>query len=81
MRTYLGTYTTEGGEVQVTEGRMGMMFQARDQNAIRLLRTGEHTFHPAGASNVRITFTVQDAVAKRVEIVEAEWLVSAVRAE
>jgi len=79
MQPYLGTYTGDGGDILVSEARLGMTLQARDQNAVRLTRTGEHTFHPAGAPNVRVTFTVQSGAAKRVEIVEAEWLVSAVR--
>jgi len=79
MQPYFGTYTSDGGDILVAEARLGMTLQARDQNAVRLTRTGEHTFHPAGAPNVRVTFTVQDGAATRVEIVEAEWLVSAVR--
>jgi len=76
---YVGTYTGEVGEIAVSEGRLGLMFQTRDQGSIRLTPTGEHTFHPAGAPNVRIVFTVVDGAATRVEVVEADWVVSAVR--
>jgi hypothetical protein len=79
MQPYLGTFTSDVGDILVTESRFGVMLQGRDKNAVRLLRTGEHTFHPAGAPNVRVVFTVQDGTATRVEIVEAEWFVSAVR--
>ena len=44
-----------------------------------LVRTGDHTFHPVGAPNVRIAFTVKDNQANRIEIVEDKWLVSAAR--
>lgn len=84
MQPYLGTYasdaSSEGGEVVITEARIGMMLQARG-SSVRLTRTGEHTFHPAGARNVRVAFTVQQGAAIRVEIVEADWLVSASRAK
>ena len=81
MQPYLGTYTSDVGDILVTEARTGMMLQGRDKNAVRLTRTGEHTFHPAGAPNVRIAFSVVNGKATRMEIVEADWLVSAVRGQ
>ena len=79
MQPYLGTYAGDGGDVIVAESRFGLTLQGRDQNAVRLTRTGEHTFHPAGAQNVRVAFTMLDGAATRVEITEADWFVSAVR--
>jgi hypothetical protein len=79
MEPYLGTYTSDVGDIIVSRARIGMTLQGRDKNAVRLTRTGEHTFHPAGAPNVRVTFSVQTSTASRLEIAEADWFVSAVR--
>jgi hypothetical protein len=80
MQTYIGAYARDsGGSVIVSQTRFGMAIKAEGGIDRGLTRTGEHTFHPAGAPNVRVSFTVKDGVAGRVEIAEDVWLVSAVR--
>ena len=45
-----------------------------------LMRTGEHQFHPIGAPNVRVAFTVAAGRAARVEVSEGSWYADATRA-
>ena len=80
IKTYIGTYARDaGGSVIVSQTKFGLALKAEGGFDCRLTRTGEHTFHPAGAPNVRIAFTVKDGFANRVEIAEGPWLVSAIR--
>jgi hypothetical protein len=81
MKPYLGTYAREGGagNLIVSENRSRLMIKDEVGSDRTLTRTGEHTFHPAGAPNVRIAFTVRDGRAARVEISEEAWLVVASR--
>ena len=44
-----------------------------------LIRTGEHLFHPIGAPNVRVVFTVSAGAATRVEASEGAWYAAGVR--
>lgn len=81
MKPYLGTFTrddrSQGIIIADSRGRMTIKEEGGSDRI--LTRTGEHTFHPAGAPNVRIAFTVQDGRATRVEIAEEAWFVSATR--
>lgn len=79
---YTGEYTPEGGAgaIVIEAGRSGLSVRPPGGVPRVLTRTGAHTFHPAGAANVRIAFTVAEQRARRLEISEAEWFVSAVRA-
>ncbi len=80
MKSYLGTYLRETGEpVTVSQTRFGLAVKAGTGGDCRLIRTGDHTFHPVGAPNVKVSFTVQDNAATRIEVVEATWLVFATR--
>jgi hypothetical protein len=56
-----------------------MMLRAKGGGDVRLIPTGVNTFYPVGADNVRVTFTIQDGIAQRIEIVETPWVVSATR--
>lgn len=81
MKLYAGAYVREAGagKVIVTPGKSWMTIKAEGGDECRLTSTGDHTFHPAGAPNVRVVFSVQGNAATRVEVVEAEWMVSAMR--
>ena len=62
MKAYLGTYTRDsGGSIIVSQTKFGLALKAESGFDCRLTRIGEHTFHPAGAPNVRITFTAKTA--------------------
>lgn len=78
---FLGTYVRDDGrgEIVVSQARMGMMIKGEGGGDVRLIPRGENTFYPVGADNVRVTFTVRQGAAQRVEIVEAPWMVSATR--
>ena len=80
MKPYLGNFQRDNGDpISVTQTKFGMAVKGGDGGERRLIRTGDHTFHPAGAPNVKVTFTVNQNAATRIEIVEATWLVSAIR--
>ena len=85
MKPYVGSYTISAGAgtLVVSESRFGLTIKATTTAGGGIDRglkhLGEHGFHPAGAPNVRVTFTLKDGVATRVEIVESDWLVSATR--
>lgn len=85
MKVYLGSFVREpdaggsSGEVTVSQTRFGLAVRAGTSTDCRLIRTGEHTFHPAGAPGVRVTFTVNAGAATRIELVEGAWFVSAAR--
>lgn len=79
MKPYLGNFRRENGDVlSVIQNRFGMAVKSGSADR-RLVRTGNHTFHPVGAPNVRVTFTVVNSMASRIEIVEDTWFVSALR--
>ncbi len=81
MKPYLGTFTrddlSQGIIIADSRGRLTIKEEGGSDRI--LTRTGEHTFHPAGAPNVRIAFTVQDGRATRLELSEELWFVSATR--
>lgn len=86
MKPYLGTYARDGGagsggsaNIIIADSRGRMTIKEEGGGDRILTRTGEHTFHPAGAPNVRIAFTVVNGRATRVEIAEEAWFVSATR--
>lgn len=78
---FLGTFAREDGrgEIIISQARAGMMIRGKGGGDVRLIPTGKNTFYPVGANNVRVTFTIQDGIARRIEIVEAPWMVSAMR--
>ncbi len=80
-KLYVGTYAGENSTptIIVADGKFGLTLKAEGATEQRLVRDGEHTFHPVGAPNVRIAFSVRDSLAHRVEVAESEWLVSASR--
>lgn len=80
-KQFLGTFVRDDGrgDIVVSQARMGMMIRAKGGGDVRLIPKGENVFYPVGADNVRVTFTVRDGAAQRVEIVEAPWMVSATR--
>lgn len=80
MPTYLGTYAGTTGTIEITKTRFGMAIKAQGGFDRTLYRVGEHQFHPVGAPNVRVNFTLADGKAVRLEVVEAEWYASATRA-
>lgn len=84
IEMYSGAYAGQDGQpgVTLTKSQFGLAIKADSPGAASrlLFPTGEHTFHPAGAENVKVTITVVDKKATRVEIVEDTWFVSAVRA-
>ncbi len=80
MKPYVGTFLRDSGDaITVSQTRFGLAVKGGSGGDCRLTRTGDHTFHPAGAPNVKVTFTVNENTATRIEIVEATWLVSAIR--
>jgi hypothetical protein len=78
---FLGTFARDDGrgEIIISQARVGMMIRAKGGGDVRLISTGTNTFYPVGANNVRVTFTVTDGVAQRIEIIESPWMVSATR--
>lgn len=78
---FLGTFACDDGrgEIVISQARAGMMIRAKGGGDVRLIPTGVNTFYPVGADNVRVTFTIQDGIAQRIEIVETPWVVSATR--
>ena len=80
MKPYLGIYQRENGDaITVSQTRFGLAIKGGTGGDCRLVRTGDHTFHPVGATNLRVAFTVNENMATRIEFVEATWMVSAVR--
>lgn len=78
LASYLGTYRVEGGgTLEVIEQRGRPALKADGGAARALFKDGEHLFFPAGAANVRVTFTMRQGRAVRIEIAEAEWAVGA----
>lgn len=79
-KAFFGEYRDEGGTiVTVEQTRFGMACKAAGSSARLLLSVGENQFHPAGAPNVRVTFTLADQRATRVEFVEDAWFLGASR--
>ena len=78
---FLGTYSRDDGrgEIVVSQARTGIVIRATGGGDVRLIPKDAHAFYPVGADNVRVTFSMLDGAARRVEIVEAEWMVSALR--
>lgn len=78
---YLGTFTRDDGqgEILISQARAGMMIRAKGGGDVRLIPTGVNTFYPVGADNVRVTFTMREGLAQRIEIIETPWMVSATR--
>lgn len=78
---FLGTFVRDDGrgEIVVSQARMGMMIKGEGGGDVRLIPKGANVFYPVGADNVRVTFTLREGIARRVEIVEAPWVVSATR--
>ncbi|MBX3359196.1 MAG: hypothetical protein KF745_12305 [Phycisphaeraceae bacterium] len=80
VELYLGEYTQDAGPpLAVGRTRAGMSLKAGGSAERNLVRVVGHQFHPAGAPNVRVTFTVEGGTARRIEIVEDAWFVAAVR--
>ncbi len=76
----VGDYREPGGtDIRVARGRTGVTLKVGNNSAINLFKVGAHQFHPAGAPRVRVTFTVADGAARRVEVVEDGWFVWAAR--
>jgi hypothetical protein len=81
MAAYMGAYASDDGmKIEVTRTRFGMAVKSQAGIERTLVPDGEHQFYPVGAPHVRASFTVADGRATRLEIVEGEWFVSAVRA-
>lgn len=79
-RPYVGEYRAEDGTVVgVRLANFGLALKVGTASDVRLTPVGPNQFHPAGAPNVRMTFTLVEGMAKRVEIVEAGWFVAATR--
>lgn len=78
---FLGTFVRDDGrgEIVVSQARMGMMIRGEGGGDVRLIPKSENRFYPVGAENVRVTFTLRDGLAQRIEIVEAPWMVAATR--
>lgn len=81
-KPYVGTYrSAEGQEVVVSMARAGMVVRGGGGFDRILNRSGDHAFFPVGAPKVRITFSMKDERAERIEIVDDEWFVNAGRAD
>ena len=84
---YLGTYGHGGGTpadaaFEITETRSGRLGIRRlpDGDVRQLYHLGDHEFHPAGASAVRVRFDVEDGAAGRLTIVDGVPVLTADRA-
>ncbi len=83
---YLGTYGHGGGTpadaaFEISETRSGRLGIRRlpDGDVRQLYHLGDHEFHPAGASAVRIRFDVADGSAGRLTIVDGVPVLTADR--
>lgn len=80
MARYVGEYRSEDGTpVVVSVTRFGLAVKGGGGTDVRLVPESANQFHPVGGQNVRVTFTLVEGIAKRVEIVEAGWFVGATR--
>lgn len=80
LKTYLGRYATPSGEIEIKSTRFGMSIRAPKGIDRALRRIDGHRFHPVGAPNVHVSFTVADGKATRLQVAESQWLVLADRA-
>jgi hypothetical protein len=86
QQTYLGKYRLgeEGPktfEVVVQKNSDSLGIRGGDGSIRRLFNQGDHVFHPAGAEEVRLTFTVESGSATRVQITSPGRPVLGIRAD
>ncbi len=82
MQTYTGKYgygAAGNRQLEVLEGRFGIMLITTGKFGPNLRYLGDHTFHPTGAESVRIHFAVEEGKALKLTVHDGSLVVTATR--